>query len=265
MSLASPPSPRSERADASVVVFAGDAVGLAVGRTLAARGERCTGLVLDAADPKGVNAALAGLRWSDQVRPVGRRWSAEDLAWLRALAPDWIVLAWWPYLVDPAVIGAARDGCLNFHPSLLPDGAGRNPNFWALVEGTPFGVTIHHVTEVIDGGDIAWQAPLPVSWEDTGASLHARAGQAVVELFARHWDELKRGEVPRHPQPAGARRYHRGDAMQAASVLALDERRPVREVLDLIRARTFEPHPAVRFEDAGRTYEVRISIREVKP
>jgi len=258
-------SPAPGRGGARVVVFAGAAVGLAVGRALAAQGARCAGLVLDAADPAGVNVELAGLHLAGEVRRVARRWSAEELGWLRGLAADWIVLAWWPYIVDREVITAARGGCLNFHPSLLPHGAGRNPNFWALVEGTPFGVTIHHVTEEIDGGDIAWQEPLPVTWEDTGATLHARAREAVAALFARHWLELERGEVPRHPQPAGARRYHRGGAMQAASVLALEERRPVREVLDLLRARTFEPHPAVRFEDAGKTYEVRISIREVKP
>jgi hypothetical protein len=44
--------------------------------------------------------------------------------------------------------------------------------------------------------------------------------------------------------------------------MVLDRRQTIREILDLLRARTFEPHPACRFVDGDATYEVRVTIRK---
>ena len=46
--------------------------------------------------------------------------------------------------VAPTILNTAR--------SLLPTAGGKDPNFWAIVEQVPFGVTIHHVDATTDGG-----------------------------------------------------------------------------------------------------------------
>ena len=70
-------------------------------------------------------------------------------------------------------------------PSLVRHGRGKDPNFWAIVEEVPFGVTIHHVNATTDGGDIAFQQEIAVTWEDTGATLYAKALVAMEELLQK--------------------------------------------------------------------------------
>jgi methionyl-tRNA formyltransferase len=247
-----------------LVLFAARAVGLRIGQFLAREGVRPVGLVLDALDSDGVNQDLVDTCQPESHLVVGKAWTAANADWLCGLEADWIVLAWWPYLLKPEVFGLAKQGCLNFHPSLLPNGRGKNPNFWALVEGTPFGVTIHHVNNSIDAGPIAWQRSIPVSWEDTAFTLYQKAQDALVDLFAVHWPDLCAGQVPREPHPMGPSPYHRAGAMESASLLELDRPTTLRQLLNHLRAREFPPHPAAQFKSEGRTYEVRISIKEVK-
>ena len=61
--------------------------------------------------------------------------------------PDMFILAWWPKLLKSNLINIPHLGCLNFHPSLLPHNQGKHPNFWSIVEETPFGVTLHFIDE----------------------------------------------------------------------------------------------------------------------
>ena len=97
---------------------------------------------------------------------------------------DVLILAWWPHLLIGPLLEVAPT-ILNTHPSLLPYGRGKDPNFWAIVEQVPFGVTIHHVDATTDGGDIAFQQAIAVSWEDTGGTLYSRALAAMEELLER--------------------------------------------------------------------------------
>lgn len=60
-----------------------------------------------------------------------------------------------PYLLDQDVIGIPREGWLNFHSSLLPRYRGRAPLNWAIINGEKeLGVTVHHIDEGTDTGDI---------------------------------------------------------------------------------------------------------------
>jgi methionyl-tRNA formyltransferase len=64
------------------------------------------------------------------------------------------VLAWWPKIISKEIIKRPNLGFVNTHPSMLPYNRGKHYNFWALVEQTTFGVSIHLVDEGIDSGDI---------------------------------------------------------------------------------------------------------------
>jgi methionyl-tRNA formyltransferase len=193
--------------------------------------------------------------WEELRTPAGARRAA-------ALALDTIVLAWWPFLVAAAERRLARRHFLNLHPSLLPHGRGKDPNFWALAEARPFGVTIHHVDDTIDGGDIAFQEPIATGWSDTGESLYRKAEAEIAALFARSYAAIASGAVPRMPQPPGGS-FHRRAELDPASRLDLDGSYRLRDLLNLLRARTFPPHPACRFEDGEDVFEVRVSIDKV--
>lgn len=192
-----------------------------------------------------------------------RRWKQDDeevtFDWLASRNLDLIFLAWWPYLIRGRILSAAPV-ILNTHPSLLPYCRGKDPNFWAIVECAPFGVTLHHVNHRIDAGEIAFQREISVSWLDTGKSLYQRALVEMKKLIEEALPTIVNGAIPSTAQGAGGSLHYRRE-LEPASVIDLDEPTTARALLNLLRARTFEPHPACRFFDSGDTYEVRVNIR----
>ncbi len=51
--------------------------------------------------------------------------------------------------------------------------------------------------------------------------------------------------------------------LQPASRIDLDRQSSARQLLNLLRARTFPGYPACHFEDKGEMYEVRVDIRRL--
>jgi methionyl-tRNA formyltransferase len=174
-----------------------------------------------------------------------------------------IFLAWWPRIIPTHIIDAPRIGVVNFHPSLLPYNRGKHYNFWTIVEGTPFGVTLHFVDEGIDSGDILFQTPIEKTWEDTGQTLYVKAKREILALFQSRYLDIVEGRYQRKKQDTSLGRLHYARELEPASQLHLDQCRSVREVLNLLRARTFEGKPACYFQDGPKRYEVRVSITEV--
>jgi len=172
------------------------------------------------------------------------------------------VLAWWPHLLKPPLLDLPRLGFVNTHPSLLPHNRGKHYNFWALAEQTPFGVTLHRVDLGIDTGDILAQATIDYGWCDTGETLYTKAQAAMVGLFEAHYSALRSGELEALPQDIREGSFHQASEIEAASRLDLDDSYRCSDLLNLLRAKTFEGYPGCWFEDSGRRYEVSISIKE---
>ena len=126
----------------------------------------------------------------------------------------------------------------------------------------PFGVTLHWVGAGVDCGDIAFQSLIETSWEDTGATLYYKAQEEIVRLFKEKFSEIKAGRIPRLPQDLARGSFHLARELEDASRIELDKTYTAAELLNLLRARTFQPHPAAWFEAEGRRYEVRIEIKE---
>ncbi len=174
------------------------------------------------------------------------------------------VLAWWPKIIRKPLLDIAKSGFINTHPSLLPFNRGKNYNFWALVENTPFGVTLHKVDGGIDTGDIIAQQPIAYDWTDTGKTLYQKAQSAMVELFERTWPTIHSGSFLEVPQRDELATFHRAAELEVASKIVLDQQYRADELLNLLRARTFHPHPGCWFEVDGQRYEISIEIRKAK-
>lgn len=186
----------------------------------------------------------------------------EELS-VRALSVDLGLLAWWPTIIKRCLIDRARYGMINFHPSLLPYNRGKHYNFWALVEGAPFGVSLHFVDERVDAGDVVFQRQIPYDWTDTGETLYFKAQREIVRLFCESYPTLRSLEFPRRPQDLSQGSFHAADELDRASRIDLEQLYRVRELLNLLRARTFKGHPACWFEEGGARYEVRIDVRRI--
>lgn len=111
---------------------------------------------------------------------------------LDALKPQLIVLAGFMRILSPQFVQHFRGRILNIHPSLLPKYPGTNTHQRVLDAGeTAHGVSVHFVTEELDGGPVIAQEKVTVLKTDTAPELAARVAQKehivyprVVSLFA---------------------------------------------------------------------------------
>lgn len=183
---------------------------------------------------------------------------------IKALNLDYIILAWWPYIIKEPILNITKLGIINFHPSLLPYGRGKNPNFWAIVEEEPFGVTLHFIDEGIDTGEILFRKEIKIGWEDTGETLYRKGLESIIELYKNNYSKLVKGEISATKQDLQKGRLHLGKELDEKSEINLDEFYTGRDMLNLLRARTFEIFPGCYFYDDGKKYQVQIKIREVR-
>jgi folate-dependent phosphoribosylglycinamide formyltransferase PurN len=111
--------------------------------------------------------------------------ASEVLDFVRAQAPDYILLAGAPFL-RPTFYGLARHGALNRHLGLLPDFRGSDCALWALSMNRPdaVGYSIHVVNERVDGGDVVLRRPFPVSADPSLEDYLRRMRREASEAFA---------------------------------------------------------------------------------
>jgi methionyl-tRNA formyltransferase len=138
------------------------------------------------------------------IYQVSRLAAPETLAILSDLQPEVACVACFPKRLPAALLRLPRWGCLNVHPSLLPQYRGPYPLFWTWRHGERnFGVTVHYMDEQFDTGDIAAQAEVElldgVSGEEADTLLSEYGGECLVEVLSA----IGQGTLARQPQPAG--------------------------------------------------------------
>ena len=110
--------------------------------------------------------------------------------------PKLIVLAGFMRILTAQFIGAFAGRMLNVHPSLLPKYPGLHTHRRCLEAGdAAHGVSIHFVTEQLDGGPVILQAEVPVLPGDTETTLSARVQQAEHRIYPQAIDWFARGRL----------------------------------------------------------------------
>jgi methionyl-tRNA formyltransferase len=187
--------------------------------------------------------------------------SGERLAEVRALNPDLILTMFCCGLLAPEVIAIPKHGCINIHMAYLPYSRGKNPNVWSIIDEVPSGITIHYIDEKIDRGDIIDQMEVPVESIDTGGSLYRKIDELSLPLFKRAWPKIKAGTVVRIPQDSKKATLHFAKDLPKISEIKLDETYTARKLINILRARTFPPHPSCYFIDEhGKKVNVRVQL-----
>lgn len=185
---------------------------------------------------------------------------------LKVWAPEGLdvgVLAWWPFILREPLLSLTHHGFINTHPSLLPHNRGKHYNFWAIVEQAPFGVTLHWVDAGVDTGGILAQRQIAYDWTDNGGTLYRKAQAAMLSLFFETYPRLRVGHTPSNAQSLSAGSFHHSSELEKASRIDLDANYTARQLLNLLRARTFDGHPACWFIEEGQKYEVIVRIQKV--
>jgi methionyl-tRNA formyltransferase len=128
-------------------------------------------------------------------------------------------------LREPVLRAFAAGRAINLHIAFLPWNRGADPNLWSWVEGTLKGVTIHHMDEGIDTGDIVAQRSIWKFGDDdlereTLATTYARLQEEVQSLFRASWPRIREGRAHSMKQ-YGQGSFHRAkDKERLAPVLA---------------------------------------------
>lgn len=98
--------------------------------------------------------------------------------------PDLIVLAGFMRILTPKFVQKYLGKLLNIHPSLLPKYQGLNTHQRAIDAGDDtHGVSVHFVTEELDGGPVILQAKVPVFENDTATDLAARVHEQEHRIY----------------------------------------------------------------------------------
>lgn len=174
---------------------------------------------------------------------------------------DFVVLLWVPTIVEEASIEAANIGWINLHNSYLPYGRGKHGYYWAIVDDEPFGVSIQFIDQDIDTGPILFQSEIDVNWEDTGEALYERSIQAIEDLFKEAFPHIIEWDL--EPEEQGDGSFHWARELDEHSRIDLNEEYRARDLLNILRGRTFWDGTSAYFVDEGKKYHVRIDIEEV--
>ena len=97
---------------------------------------------------------------------------------------DLVVLAGFMRILTPAFVQHYQGRLLNIHPSLLPKYQGLNTHQRAIDAGdTVHGVSVHFVTEELDGGPVILQAKVPVFEGDSAEELASRVHEQEHRIY----------------------------------------------------------------------------------
>ncbi len=164
----------------------------------------------------------------------------EELALIRSLNPAIIYSAYYRSLLPKAVLETAPLGAYNLHGSLLPKYRGRVPVNWMLVQGEKEGgITLHHMVERADAGDIVAQLAVTIDDEDTALTLYRKLVPLGAQLIREYHPQIVAGTAPRRPQDLKGGSYFGRRRPEDGKI---DWSWPARRIFNLIRAVT-HPYP----------------------
>ncbi len=184
---------------------------------------------------------------------------------LRGLGLDFIFGIHFPHLISGDLLRIPRHGFLNLHPAFLPYNRGWHTPSWAILDQTPYGATLHAMSEALDAGDIIHQKPLQIRPDDTADTLYARVKALELEVFMEAWPLLLTRTHERRVQQPGMGTSHRKKDLSHESIarIRLDEKTTAGALIDRLRALTTNhPDEAAWFEKDGHRYRIQVSIRD---
>lgn len=121
----------------------------------------------------------------------------KTVAELKERGVDLFVTSMCDQILREPLLSLPRHGCLNIHPSLLPEFRGVDSIFQAMLHDEPeIGTTLHRTTARIDCGDVYGQSAIARAATDSHLALTVRATAAGVRLLVEHVRMLEREQTP---------------------------------------------------------------------
>ncbi|WP_068545581.1 phosphoribosylglycinamide formyltransferase [Thalassotalea crassostreae] len=146
------------------------------------------GVVSNKADVYGLQRAanddIASSVLSHKEFASREDYDQELISVIDSYKPDLVVLAGFMRILTASFVQHFEGKLLNIHPSLLPKYQGLNTHQRAIDAGdTEHGVSVHFVTEELDGGPVILQAKVPVFENDNADDLAMRVHEQEHRIY----------------------------------------------------------------------------------
>jgi methionyl-tRNA formyltransferase len=159
---------------------------------------------------------------------------------IRKISPEVIFSFYYRNLLSRDILTIPSAGSFNLHGSLLPAYRGRCPVNWVLVNGEQrTGVTLHHIIETPDAGDIVGQKEVVIEFEDTAYTLYQKLCVKAKVLLEELLPLIQKGIAPRIAQNLKQGSYYGGRRPDDGRI---NWDWPVMKIYNLVRA-VSEPYP----------------------
>lgn len=183
-------------------------------------------------------AQQRGIYLSDANLPSGRLKQVVDV-----VQPDILFCTGYRRLISSDVLRAIPMAAIGTHFSLLPRYRGFAPVNWAIINGeTETGVSLFHLVEDVDAGDIIAQRAVRIGPEDTAAEVLDRCTVTLASMLREVFPLVEEGHAPRTPQPWCGATY---TCSRVPLDGVIDWSKPSRDIHNLVRALAM-PFPGAR-------------------
>ncbi len=171
---------------------------------------------------------------------------------LAATEAQVMVVAAYGLILPQTILDVFALGCINIHASLLPRWRGAAPIQHAILAGdTHTGISIMRMEAGLDTGPVYLQETIPISPDDTAASLHDKLAALGALCIVRALERVADGSARLQPQQRDGVTYaHKIEKAHAE----LDWARDAVELDRRIRA--FNPFPVAVTHLRGETLRV---------
>lgn len=152
-----------------------------------------------------------------EVAQTADRLSASGIAQRRH---TFLVSYGYRHILRKDVLDLFPGRAINLHIAFLPWNRGADPNLWSFVEDTPKGVTIHHIDEGVDTGDIIVQRRMEFdAGGETLATSYRKLHELLQALFREHWDDIRHGRCQSVRQTGGGSVHRVSDRERLSHLL----------------------------------------------
>lgn len=149
------------------------------------------------------------------------------------LAPDVIVVIAYGKILPPWLIRLPKYGCINIHASILPKYRGAAPIHYAILNGdTKTGVTIMHMDDGLDTGDIIDIAEIDILPNETTGALFERIAELGARTISPVLDKWVKGEITATPQDDALASHTSKITKEMGRI---DWHQPAHKIVNLIR------------------------------
>jgi methionyl-tRNA formyltransferase len=158
---------------------------------------------------------------------------------VRTWKPDLLFVVGLSQLVKPELLAIPRIGTVGFHPTWLPEGRGRAPVSWLILDDRPGAATFFLMDEGMDSGAILSQEPFYVSDGDYASDAIEKLESAIDRALDRWLPQLIAGQWNPAPQSQKNVTYN---GRRSPEDGLIDWSLPAKTIYNLVRA-TSRPHP----------------------